>query len=107
VSILDRILRDAIEENSRRSGAKKGREPITEARRKTKAVMKIKEVVPTNMIESLLDVKLEEKCSLLSSVKPTRVVANKHEVVVYAPRLDESTLGVEHNVVHVRGQAAG
>jgi hypothetical protein len=68
---------------------------------------KIKEVVPTNMIEILLDVKLEEKCHLLSLVKPSRVVAKKHEVVVYAPRLDESTLGVGHNVVHARGQAAG
>jgi hypothetical protein len=105
--MLNRIPRNAIEENSRCSGAKKGRELITEAGWEPKALKKIKNVVPTNMIESLFDVKLEEKSGLLSSVEPSRIVADKHEVVVYAPRLNECTLGVGDNVVHVRGQASG
>jgi hypothetical protein len=79
--MLDRIPRNAIEENSRRSGAKKCRKPIPEARWKSKALKKIKDVVPTNMVEGLFDVKLEEESRLFSSVKPSRVVADKHEVV--------------------------
>jgi hypothetical protein len=59
------------------------------------------------MVECLFDVKLEEKSRFFSSVKPSRIVVDKHEVVMNAPRLDESALGVGNNVIHARGQTAG
>jgi hypothetical protein len=45
-----------------------------------------------------------EEGGLLPSVKPTSIVANKHEVVMNASGLDKRTLRLRDNVIHTRGK---
>jgi hypothetical protein len=64
----DRVPGNAIEKNSRGGGAKESHNPIPEPWRETKALKKLEDIVPSNVIKSFPNVKLEEEGGLLSSM---------------------------------------
>jgi hypothetical protein len=68
LAMFDRVPGNAIEKNPRGGGAKESHDPIPEPRREAKVLEKLKDIVPSNMIKSFPNIKLEEEGSLLSSM---------------------------------------
>jgi hypothetical protein len=85
-----------IEEHPRRRGDEQGDNPIPETAWEPPSLQKVNDVVPTHGVESLSDVKLEEECRSLASMKSSGEVLDIEEIVVDTPLLDEGTLGLGH-----------
>lgn len=62
----------------------------------------VKNIFLAHQIERFSDVKLEEECWGLVSMKLAGKVSYVHEVIMDASLLDEGTLGVGDEVVHIR-----
>lgn len=95
------VAGNAIEEDPRGGCGEERRNPVTEAGGEPTLLEEVQYILPTHRVEGLLDVELEEDGGLFSTVQPTRIVANKHEIIMYAPGLDESALRVGDKGVHV------
>jgi hypothetical protein len=63
---------------------------------------KVNNEFPTDRVEGLANIELEEERRCFVLVEAFGEVSHIDEVVVNAPLLDESTLGVGDEVVHQR-----
>jgi hypothetical protein len=61
----------------------------------------VQNVVPTNSIEILGNVELDEEGQGMTALEPMGCVRDVHKIVVDAPSLDESVLAAGDNIVHV------
>ena len=59
--MLDGAAGNAIEDDPRGGGAKKGCDPVPKLARESSPLEKVEQVLPLHGVEGLADVKLEEK----------------------------------------------
>ena len=79
-----------------------GGDPLTESRRKPSPLEEIKDILPFDQIKSFLNIKLEEERWSRLLVEPPGKHPHEHEVFMNSSPLDEGTLGIGNEGIHVR-----
>jgi hypothetical protein len=69
-------------------------------RGESSTLQKVNDILPTNGVKSLTNVKLEEQCRDLCFVESSGKIFDIEEVVMDASLLDESTLSIRDKLVH-------
>lgn len=94
-------------QDCRGQGAKQGVNPVTKSTQEAPPLEEVEHVAPLHRVKGFVDVKLEKDGRCFILLEPTCKVPNVHEVVMDAPLLDESTLGVGNKVVHEQPEKNG
>ena len=70
-------------------------------------VQQVEEEVPSDRVECLFDIKLEEQSRGFFAVKAWGQVANVHKVIMDTSSFDEGALSLGNKVIHVGSQTVG
>ena len=70
-------------------------------------VQQLEEEVPSDRVECLFDIKLEEQSRGFFAVKASGQVANVHKVIMDTSSFDEGALSLGNKVIHVGSQSVG
>lgn len=63
--------------------------------------------LPSNRVECLSSVKLEQKSGRSTLVESMGKISDVHEVIMNSSILDEGALGIRDEVIHMRSQPYG
>lgn len=94
-------------QDCRGRGAKQGVNPVMKSTQEAPPLEEVEHVLPSHRVKGFVDVELEKDGRCFIPLEPTCKVPNVHEVLMDAPLLDESTLGVGNRAVHEQPETNG